>query len=101
MKIEEAQDRVDALIEHYGGYWKPLSMYARLVEEVGELGRAMNIKYGDKKSKSQLDGKAMEEELSDVFFTILAISKMAGIDLATEFEDKVEKDWEKCKGVYD
>ncbi|TME20474.1 MAG: nucleotide pyrophosphohydrolase, partial [Chloroflexi bacterium] len=29
-----------------GGYWSPLSQYARLVEEVGELGRELNFQFG-------------------------------------------------------
>ncbi|TMD67270.1 MAG: hypothetical protein E6I84_03880, partial [Chloroflexi bacterium] len=32
---------VDAWIKQRGGYWSPLSQYARLAEEVGELGREL------------------------------------------------------------
>ena len=74
MKIQEAQQKTDELIKIYGGYWEPLSMLARLTEEVGELSRAMNIKFGGKKSKSDSDGREIEEELADVFFTISAIA---------------------------
>jgi len=101
MKIEEAQDKVDDLINHYGGYWEPLSMLARLVEEVGELSRAMNIKHGGKKAKFEGDGRDVEKELSDIIFTILAIANKEGIDLGKEFEEKILLDYEKCKGVYD
>ena len=101
LNIQEAQTKVDELIQAYGGYWQPLSMLARLVEETGELSRAMNIKFGNKKSKFEGDGKEVEKEMSDVLITLLAIANMQKIDLSKEFEDKLKKDFEKCKGVYD
>ena len=101
MEIKDAQDKVDDLINHYGGYWEPLSMLARLVEEIGELSRAMNIKHGGKRAKFDGDGRDIEKELSDCLFTILAIAEKEGIDLDKEFEKKILEDYEKCKGVYD
>jgi NTP pyrophosphatase (non-canonical NTP hydrolase) len=100
MEIQQAQEKVDELIKIYGGYWQPLSMYARLVEEVGELGRTMNIKFGQKKSKFQGDGNKSEEELADVLFTTLAIANLLNINLDNLFNDKLKKDFIKCKEVY-
>lgn len=100
MEIKKAQENVDEIIKTYGGYWQPLSMLARLVEEVGELSRAVNIKHGDKKSKSDGDGREIEKELSDVMFTILAISNVFNIDLDKELNDKIKKDLERNKGIY-
>ena len=100
MELKQAQIKVDELIKTYGGYWEPLSMYARLVEEVGELGRTMNIKFGGKKSKSSKESNKSEEELADVLFTTLAIANKLNINLDKEFNDKLNKDFEKCKGVY-
>lgn len=100
MEIQQAQIKVDELIKEYGGYWEPLSMYARLVEEVGELGRTMNIKFGGKKSKSKEENSSSEEELADVLFTTLAIANKLNINLDKEFNDKLNKDFEKCKEVY-
>lgn len=100
MEIKQAQIKVDELIKEYGDYWEPLSMYARLVEEVGELGRTMNIKFGGKKSKSDKENENSEEELADVLFTTLAIANKLNINLDKEFNDKLNKDFEKCKGVY-
>lgn len=101
MEIKEAQEKVDDLIKHYGGYWQPLSMMARITEEVGELARAMNIKHGDKKSKSTDDGRDIEKELADVMFTALAIANNNGIDLDKELSEKIKSDYEKCQGIYD
>ena|SRR3989338_6875296 len=100
MEIKQAQEKTHELITHYGDYWPPLAMFARLVEEVGELGRAINIKYGEKKSKFNGDGREIEKELADVLLTILAIANSQKIDLTKELQDKMEYDFEKMKGVY-
>jgi NTP pyrophosphatase (non-canonical NTP hydrolase) len=74
MKLNDAKIRVYNQIMSYGGYWRPLSMMLRLIEETGELARAVNIKYGDKKSKNVNDGKDIALELADVFYTTLALA---------------------------
>lgn len=101
MEIEQAQKQVEDLIEHYGGYWEPLSMFARLVEEVGELGRTMNFAYGGKRKKHDNENESIEEELCDVIFTSMAIANQMGINLSESLSNKINKDYEKCKGVYD
>ncbi len=100
MEIKEAQEKVEEVIMHYGNYWKPLSHLARLTEEVGELARAMNIKFGDKESKHNGDGREIESELADVFISILTIANAQKINLTKEFEQKINFDFEKMKGVY-
>lgn len=100
MEIKDAQKDVDERIKEYGGYWEPLSMFARLAEEVGELGRAINIKYGGKRKKHDNDGKELEEEASDVLFTLLAICNTLNIDLETEFNRKNAKTHNTYKEVY-
>ncbi len=97
MDIKEAQQKTDELIRHYGDYWEPLSMLARLAEEVGELSRAMNIKYGGKKSKSPEDGRQIGEELSDVLFVLLSIANSEEINLEERFMDKMKKDSKKIE----
>ena len=100
MEIKEAQEMTKELVLHYGGFWPPLSMMARITEETGELARAMNIKYGGKKSKGDGDGREIEEELADILFTTLAMAEAQEIDLERVFEKKVAKDFKKMKRVY-
>lgn len=100
MEIKQAQIKVDTKIKEYGGYWESLSMMARLTEEVGELARAMNQKYGGKKKKHSNDGREIAQELADVFYTILAISNKEKIDLDTEFNLKTDKSHNIYKEVY-
>jgi len=100
MEIKEAQKIVDETIKQYGGYWEPLSMLARLTEEVGELARAMNIKFGGKKSKFEGDGKDIKDEIADVLYTLLALANNLELNLDEEFIKKVKESHEKCKEVY-
>ncbi len=100
MEIKEAQKIVDDTIKQYGGYWEELSMLARLTEEVGELARAVNIKFGGKKSKFEGDGKEIEEEITDVLYTLLALANKLEVNLDDKFSEKVEEKHERNKGVY-
>jgi len=100
MDIKEAQKKVDDMIQQYGGYWEPLSMMARITEEVGELARALNIKHGGKRSKGEGDGREIEDEIADVLFTTLAIANREGIDLDKEFLRKIRDSHDKIKEVY-
>ena len=53
MRLKEAQAAVDAWISQFEeGYWPPLTNLARLTEEVGELARLMNHRFGHKPKKS-------------------------------------------------
>ena len=53
MDLKEAQARVDAYIAQFAeGYWPPLSNMARLTEEVGELARLMNHRFGHKPKRA-------------------------------------------------
>ena len=54
MEIKEMQKKVDDWIKTNTStqtYWKPLSMMARLTEEVGELAREINYLEGFKPKK--------------------------------------------------
>jgi NTP pyrophosphatase (non-canonical NTP hydrolase) len=100
MEIKEAQKIVDETIKQYGGYWEPLSILARLTEEIGELARAMNIKFGGKKSKFKGDGREIKDEISDVLYTLLALANKLEVNIDEEFVRKVNESHEKYKEVY-
>ncbi len=55
------QKKIDEFASKAGGYWPPLSMLARLMEETGELAREMNHAYGTKKRKPEEEIKKMKE----------------------------------------
>ena len=74
---------VDDWIKQRGRYWSPLSQYARLAEEVGELGRELNFRFGDKTRTVKDDGGSISDELGDVLFVLVLLANDLGIDLAS------------------
>ena len=53
MDLRDVQKQVDAYISQFKeGYFPPLVNLARLTEEVGELARELNHRYGPKKKKA-------------------------------------------------
>jgi NTP pyrophosphatase (non-canonical NTP hydrolase) len=92
MELQEAQRRVDAWIGQFEeGYWPPLANLARLVEEVGELARLMNHRFGPKTKKAGEAEQDLAEELADVLFVILVLANEQKIDLAAALERVLEK----------
>ena len=92
MEIKEAQERVDAWISRFEeGYWPPLANLARLTEEVGELAREMNHRFGPKKKKADEPEQDLAIELADILFVILVIANEQGIDLDEALERVLEK----------
>lgn len=72
-------------------YWEPLSNLARLIEEVGELGRLFNHLYGDKPKKESEAQQEVGGELMDIMFTCICIANSQGIDLDEEFKKTMKK----------
>ena len=92
MKISEAQAAVDAYVGQFKeGYWPPLSNLARLIEEVGELAREMNHRYGHKPKKADEPEQDIGLELADILFVIIAIANEQKIDLEAAFQQVLGK----------
>jgi NTP pyrophosphatase (non-canonical NTP hydrolase) len=89
---EEIQTRVDRYISQFKeGYFSPLSMMARLTEEVGELAREVNHFYGEKPKKETEKPKTLEEELGDLLFVTICFANSLDIDLSEAFEQSMTK----------
>ena len=88
LSIEEIQKIVDKWVTQFPrGYFSPLSQLAQLTEEVGELARVINRKYGSQIGKTEENlPKELADELADVLFVIVCIANNSGVDLAKAFE---------------
>jgi NTP pyrophosphatase (non-canonical NTP hydrolase) len=92
MDLKDAQARVDAYISQFAeGYWPPLSNLARLIEEVGELARLMNHRFGHKPKKDGETEQDLALELGDILFVLLVIANEQDIDLDRALERTLEK----------
>jgi len=92
MDIREAQRRVDAWISQFEeGYWPPLVNLARLMEEVGELARELNHRYGAKTKKEGEPEQDLALEMADVLFVLLVLANEQEVDLDDALERTLEK----------
>ena len=92
MSLREAQEAVDAWISRFEeGYWPPLANLARLTEEVGELARELNHRYGAKPKKPGEPEGDVALELADILFVLVALANEQGIDLGEAFGRVLEK----------
>jgi len=92
MDLKDAQTRVDAWISQFEeGYWPPLVNLARLMEEVGELARELNHRFGDKTKKPEEPEQDLALELADILFVLLVLANQQEIDLGGALERVLEK----------
>ncbi len=92
LTLKEAQARVDAWIGQFEeGYWPPLTNLARLIEEVGELAREMNHRFGHKTKKADEPDQDLAIELADILFVLLVIANEQGIQLDDALGQVLEK----------
>ena len=92
MEIRDAQRKVDEWISQFEeGYWPPLTNLARLIEEVGELARELNHRFGSKVKKSEEPNQELALELADVLFVLIVIANEQGIDLDEALESVLTK----------
>ena len=92
LTLVEAQRLVDGWISQFEeGYWPPLSNLARLIEEVGELAREMNHRFGHKPKKAGEADQDLAIELADILFVLLVIANEQGIDLGEALGRVLEK----------
>ena len=92
MSLAKYQKSVDDWIKQYKiGYFKPLEIITRLAEEVGELAREINHRYGPKKKKSSEKKSKIGDEIADIFFTLICLANSLNIDLDKSFEKMMKK----------
>lgn len=92
MSLTESQRRVDAWIAQFEeGYFHPLTNMARLSEEVGELAREVNHRFGQKtKKRDEAEGE-LAMEMADILFVIICMANREGIDLQQAFDRMMAK----------
>ena len=86
MSLRDAQQTVDRWIGQYKeGYFPPLTNLARLTEEVGELAREINHRFGEKTKKKEEPEGSLAMELADILFVVICLANSQGIDLDQAF----------------
>ncbi|MBU5443996.1 nucleotide pyrophosphohydrolase [Paenibacillus sp. MSJ-34] len=90
--LAEIQREVDRYISQFKeGYFSPLALVARMAEEVGELAREVNHRYGEKPKKPDEAENSVELELGDILFITICFANSLGIDLTKAHDQVLEK----------
>src|SRR3989344_3450612 len=96
--MKDYQRQVDEWISQYKlGYFKPLEILARLTEEVGEVARELNHRFGPKKKKATEVSANLDEELADVIYTVVCLANSLNIDLDKAFRKVMKKLYSRDK----
>jgi len=90
------QTQVDRWIAPFG-YWHPLANLARLTEEVGELSREVNHRWGPKTKKSTEEIGDVALEMGDILFVVAAMANQMNVDLDEAFRSVLAKYAERDK----
>jgi len=92
MSLTDSQRRVDQWISQFEeGYFDPLTNMARLSEEVGELAREINHRFGQKTKKQDEAEGDLAMEMADILFVLICMANREGIDLQQAFDRMMEK----------
>jgi NTP pyrophosphatase (non-canonical NTP hydrolase) len=92
MSLREAQTQVDRWIGQFEeGYFHPLTNMARLAEEVGELAREVNHRFGQKTKKKDEPHGDLGMEMADILFVLICMANREGIDLQDAFDRMMQK----------
>ncbi|MFF2752703.1 nucleotide pyrophosphohydrolase [Psychrobacillus sp. NPDC058041] len=90
--LNELQNEVDIYINQFKeGYFPPMELLARLTEELGELSREVQHKYGTKKKKKTEVEKEIADELGDFFFVLICMANAEGINLQESLQNVLKK----------
>ncbi len=92
MSFRAAPDSVDRWVGQFEeGYFTPLVNVARLAEEVGELAREVNHRFGPKKKKPEEPAGSIAMELADILFVVVCLANSEHIDLDEAFAQMMAK----------
>jgi NTP pyrophosphatase (non-canonical NTP hydrolase) len=92
MSLVDTQRQVHAWINQFEeGYFDPLTNLARLAEEVGELAREVNHRFGQKTKKPGEPEGDLAMEMADILFVLICMANREGIDLQAAFDRMMEK----------
>ncbi len=92
MSLSDYQKHIDDELQKLEKpYWHPLSQFARIAEEVGELGRLLNHIYGDKPKKASESKQELPDEIADILFAVICVANSHDINLDDALEKAIDK----------
>tara|TARA_Y100000310_G_scaffold331607_1_gene405460 strand:+ start:2452 stop:2766 length:315 start_codon:yes stop_codon:yes gene_type:complete len=101
MSLKDAQKDVHDWVSQFEDpYFPPLSIIAQLSEELGELSREINNRYGGRVKKSSENTKEIGDEIADVIFALNCLANSHDVDLDEAWKRKMDKCYGRDKDRY-
>ena len=102
MTLRDIQKEVHKFVSQFKvGYYPPLAIISQAVEELGELAREINNRYGPRVKKSPQDTSDIEEEIIGVMFALICLANSHNIDLEEAWNKKMNKISERDKNRWE
>lgn len=94
MDIKKYQKDIDKWTSQFDPqYWSPHEMLARVTEEVGELAREINARFGPKVKKKGEKDNELGDEIADIIFALVCICNSQKIDLSKYLKKAIDKSY--------
>ena len=92
MSLVDLQKQVDEWISQYKiGYYPTLAIITQAMEELGELAREVNNRYGPRIKKFPEDSAEIGDEIADLIFALVCLANSHNINLDESWKKKMEK----------
>ena len=92
MSLVDIQKQVDEWISQYKvEYYPPLAIITQAIEELGELAREVNNRYGPRVKKSPEDSADIGDEIADLIFALVCLANSQNINLDESWKKHMEK----------
>lgn len=102
MSLKDVQGDVDSWVKQFKvEYFKPLEVMAAITEEVGELAREVNNRYGPRTKKSTQDTADISKEIADIIFNLCCMANQHDIDLDSAWQKKMDKQHGRDKNRFE
>jgi NTP pyrophosphatase (non-canonical NTP hydrolase) len=93
--LKDFQKQTQEIINRFNFNWSTYVQYIHLVEEVAELGEAITVNEGDRKSgsgeKALADHSDLTEEIGDALFSVIAVANKLNIDSTQALEEAFKR----------
>lgn len=102
MGLKYVQNEVDKWVKQYKiGYFKPHEILTQLTEELGELAREVNHRFGPKKKKKTDDEENLGDEMADIIFGLACLANSQNINLDKHFKRVMDKFYSRDKDRFE
>lgn len=101
--LKEYQQQIKGVAKEFNFNWSNYVQYIHLVEEVGELGEALTVNQGDRKSGSgenaEADHSSPKDEIGDILFTVIELANNLNLDASEILEETFARYGVKLKNL--